>query len=354
LDGSLQIKSKVLYLRREALLVAVEKLKNGETIGPVTKAYKDKEGEEKEQDGETKKEEDENAAEKKQDTEKKDESEKVEGQTETEKVVVKKDKEEDASDKDSSEKEDELTTAPESPISEASEQTVKLAADTEESKEPTPKLVDSDATSEATSIESDLPPTPASVEPITASNETEPEPDLDEFVQANIHESLELRNPVPSKPASTLTAEDKLLPITPPVPETPTVTEPPKPTSSSTDPAIATAVPPLVRTEGPIPTVVVNGTPEEDETKTEVVIPEQSAKTMVGWEMLEMCVNWVIKEFSTDEEALARQLSNNEISFRFLWLYFVPGTVVSLQDPVSKQQMAARVISPTILDSMLG
>jgi len=62
--------------------------------------------------------------------------------------------------------------------------------------------------------------------------------------------------------------------------------------------------------------------------------------------MLQMCINWVKKEFSADEEALARQLSNKEISYRFLWLYFVPGTIVSLQDPISKQQMAARVYAP--------
>jgi hypothetical protein len=339
-----------LYLRREALLVAVEKLKNGETIGPVTKAYKDKEEDKKEEEGIKKEEEAENVGEKKKETEEKEEMETDQERAsaeegKTEQVIVKEDTAEDASDEDSSEKEGELTTAPESPISEASEQTVKLAADTEESTEATPKLGDSDATSEATSTESDLPPTPASIEPITTSNETEPEPDLDEFVQANIHESLELRNPVPSKPAGSLTPEDKLLPVTPPVPETPT--HPPKPTSSSTDTAVVTGVAPLVRTEGPIPAVLVNSNPEEDETKTEVVVPEQSAKTMVGWEMLQMCVNWVIKEFSTDEEALARQLSNNEISFRFLWLYFVPGTIVSLQDPVSKQQMAARVMSPT-------
>lgn len=335
--------------------MAVEKLKNGETIGPVTKAYKDKEEEDKKEEEEIeKKEEAENAGQEKQETEKNGETEKDEGETgpaalgtETEEVIVKEDKAEDASDKEEEEKEEELTTAPESPISEASEQTVKLAADTEESKEATPKLVDSDTNSEATSTESDLPPTPASIEPITASNETQPEPDIDEFVQANIHESLELRNPVPSKPTGSRTVEDKLLPITPPVPEPPTVTDPPKPTSSSTDPAMETAVPPSVRVEGLIPEVLVNGTPEEDETKTEVVVPEQSAKTMVGWEMLQMCINWVIKEFSTDEEALARQLSNNEISFRFLWLYFVPGTIVSLQDPISKQQMAARVIPPT-------
>jgi hypothetical protein len=70
-------------------------------------------------------------------------------------------------------------------------------------------------------------------------------------------------------------------------------------------------------------------------------------KPMQGWEMLEMVLNWVSKEFSPDEQALARQLANNEISYRFLWLHFVPGSIVSIEDPVSKQQMAARVLPST-------
>jgi hypothetical protein len=64
---------------------------------------------------------------------------------------------------------------------------------------------------------------------------------------------------------------------------------------------------------------------------------------MEGWEMLQMVIKWIRTEFAADEEALARQLANNEISYRFLWLYFVPGALISLEDPVSKQQMAARV-----------
>lgn len=66
-------------------------------------------------------------------------------------------------------------------------------------------------------------------------------------------------------------------------------------------------------------------------------------REMLGWEMLQMVLDWVNKEFSPDEQALARQLANNEISYRFLWLYYVPGSLVSMEDPVSKQQMAARV-----------
>ena len=72
-----------------------------------------------------------------------------------------------------------------------------------------------------------------------------------------------------------------------------------------------------------------------------------SDKPMQGWEMLEMVLNWVSKEFSPDEQALARQLANNEISYRFLWLHFVPSSIVSIEDPVSKQQMAARVLPST-------
>jgi hypothetical protein len=84
-----------------------------------------------------------------------------------------------------------------------------------------------------------------------------------------------------------------------------------------------------------------------EEEKVEIVSPNpqtaEELKIMDPWEMLQMVLNWVCKEFSTDEEALARQLANKEISYRFLWLYFVPGTLISLQDPISKQQMAARV-----------
>ena len=340
-------------MRREALLEAVEKLKNGETIGPVTKAYKEKEEEDRKEEQEAeKKAEAGNAEKKEQETEKEEETDKnerktLEGEAKTE-ATVQEDKGEDAADKDSSEKENKLTTAPESPTSEASEQTVTPGPETTESKEPAAilKHVDSDTTSEATSTELDLPPTPASIEPITAPGETEPKLDLDELIQANIHESLEVRNPVPSKAAGAFTTDAKLLPITPPVPEETTVSDHPKPTSPSTEPTTVTELPPIVTAEASVPAVLGNGTPEEGDDKTEVVVPTNSAKTMVGWEMLQMCINWIIKEFSTDEEALARQLSNNEISFRFLWLYFVPGTIVSLLDSVSKQQMAARVTPP--------
>ena len=85
---------------------------------------------------------------------------------------------------------------------------------------------------------------------------------------------------------------------------------------------------------------------KEDEEKTEIIrvtTTPSGQKIMEGWEMLEMVLNWVKNEFSPDEKALARQLANDEISFRFLWLYYVPGSLISVEDPVSKQQMAARV-----------
>jgi len=69
----------------------------------------------------------------------------------------------------------------------------------------------------------------------------------------------------------------------------------------------------------------------------------EEANKVDGWEMLQMALTWVHEEFSADEEALARQLANSEISYRFLWLYFVPGSIIALEDPMSKQQMAARV-----------
>ena len=79
---------------------------------------------------------------------------------------------------------------------------------------------------------------------------------------------------------------------------------------------------------------------------TEIVfrpVTGDKLKTMEGWEMLEMVISWLSKEFSPDEEALARQLANQEISYRFLWLYFTPGSLVSVEDPISKQPMAGRV-----------
>jgi len=76
-----------------------------------------------------------------------------------------------------------------------------------------------------------------------------------------------------------------------------------------------------------------------------VVVPEKpkAERELEGWEMLQMVVTWIRKEFLADEKALARQLANKEISYRFLWLYYTPGTLVSLEDPVSKQKVGARV-----------
>ena len=102
-------------------------------------------------------------------------------------------------------------------------------------------------------------------------------------------------------------------------------------------------------------------TPEDEviaEEKVEVVVPEKSKtpkteKELEGWEMLQMVINWVKKEFSADEKALARQLANGEISFRFLWLYYTPGTLISLKDPISKQKVGARVIIPSHINLIL-
>ena len=80
----------------------------------------------------------------------------------------------------------------------------------------------------------------------------------------------------------------------------------------------------------------------ELQTKADTKDPGEK-KTDLGREMLQMLVDWVKNEFSTIEAALARQLDNDEISYRFLWLFFPPGTIVSFEDPVSKQTMAARV-----------
>jgi flagellar biosynthesis GTPase FlhF len=353
-----------LYLRRQALIDAMEKLKTGETIGPVTKAFKEKEEQEQKEKGEKKKEvgekkeegeeKKEEQEEKKQEAKEEETEKKADGETqqtlselketETQDPVEKQEKSEDMADK-----EEDGATALGSPASIASEATIRPSTDKEESPDAKPlhKSIDSDATSEATSMEPDIPPTPPSVELVVSPDE--PEADPDELIQANIHESLVLRNPVPSKMTSSLTATDKLLPITPPLEADKTAISELEKALTDTAVPLAEGVPAPPFAEGLAPTMLVNGVTvdvEQPETRTEVVIPEESAKTMLDWEMLRMCINWIKKEFSTDEEALARQLSNNEISYRFLWLYFIPGTMVSLQDPISKQQMAARVDNP--------
>ena len=92
---------------------------------------------------------------------------------------------------------------------------------------------------------------------------------------------------------------------------------------------------------------------DENETKTEekvgIIVPpkpktDSPEKELLGWEMLEMVIKWIKNEFSADEEALARQLANGEISYRFLWLYYTPGTLVSVKDSVTKQQLGVRVV----------
>ena len=333
----------------------MEKLKNGETIGPVTKAFKEKEAEEKKEEEEKMTEE-----EKRKDEAKKEEGDSNAGtETEDRKTTLEpaetktEGAEEEANNPEySPDKVDEGTTVLVSPISTSVEATIKLDQTESSEAKPQQTTLDTGSPSEAPSTESDLPSTPTSVEPSTAP--TEPEPDPDELIQTNIHDAVELRNPIPSKMTDSITASDKLLPVTPPIDaEKVPIVEPAKSIPQSLMDAsmlLGGGVAPLVLGAQGLPsTVLIDGVAvevEQPEIKTEVVIPEESAKNMVDWEMLQMCINWVKKEFSADEEALARQLSNKEISYRFLWLYFVPGTVVSLQDPTSKQQMAARVYAP--------
>jgi hypothetical protein len=86
-----------------------------------------------------------------------------------------------------------------------------------------------------------------------------------------------------------------------------------------------------------------------DPEQVEVVFPAPVETEVEGWEMLQLVIDWIRNEFKADQEALARQLANNEISHRFLWLYFVPGSLISFEDPASKQQLAARVFQRFIL-----
>ena len=161
----------------------------------------------------------------------------------------------------------------------------------------------------------DIPSTPDSTD---TSNST-PDAQPDELIEANISDAKALREAPPITDIRSIAVVDKTITAIPP-------TEHPEEIKSD-----------VQVVEKPIEVV-----PEEH---IEVVIPESvdDVKMMEGWEMLQMVIKWIRNEFAADEEALARQLANNEISYRFLWLYFVPGSLISLEDPVSKQQMAARV-----------
>ena len=190
--------------------------------------------------------------------------------------------------------------------------------------------IENEDTSDTHSV-SDVPPTPPSTD--LSSTTPEPETQSSDLVDENVRGHLELREATSTMESSNRSVLSK--------PETMTdltslSADSSKPDADDTS-SVETAKPtdPEEKTET-----------KEDEETTEVVrvITPSGTKAMESWQMLEMVLNWVKNEFSADEKALARQLANNEISFRFLWLYYVPGNLISVEDPVSKQQMAARVL----------
>ena len=297
----------MLYLRRQNLEEAVQKLKRGESIGPVTKAAmeaEDKEGKGDKENTFTEKGKEGALESKPEDINGKKDEVKKEG-VETESVAI----------KDAEEvHEAAIESVPDSPASTITEVPREKRALTP-SPPSTQKSSESEDTSDTHSTNSDIPSTPDSTD---TSNST-PDAQPDELIDANNREAIELRDALPITDISSITAIDKNVTAIP-------QTEDPEEVNGE------------AQVEKPIEVVV----PEEH---IEVVIPESAddIKMMKGWEMLQMVITWIRNEFAADEEALARQLANNEISYRFLWLYFVPGSLVSLEDPVSKQQMAARV-----------
>jgi hypothetical protein len=278
---------------------AVEKLKRGETIGPTTKAATEKEEEESS------------------------------GKASTEEGKLKEVADADGNEQKGQEETEGSSEEVADTVTDSGAATVIETPPGEDEKDiPSTKAAqkpyESEDSSDSHSTDSDIPPTPAFSD-IQTSN-----PDLQaEFAEANIRETQELRSTAfkaeiaPQVSQSLVTSIDAALSETPQTAE-PLQKDETHDTSSQTP-------------DKPVE-------PVEAE-QIEVVHPDTSddVKTMEGWEMLEMVLRWVCKEFSADEEALARQIANKEISFRFLWLYYVPGSLISLQDPISKQQMAARV-----------
>jgi len=179
------------------------------------------------------------------------------------------------------------------------------------------KTSESEDNSDSTSTNSDIPATPDSTDAASSNADVQP----DELIEANVQEATELRGAALNM--GSITTIEKAVSATMQI----------------------TDEPEKIETEKLVDDKPAEMAPEE---YTEVVIPgtDDEVKIMEGWEMLQMLLRWILNEFAADEEALARQLANNEISYRFLWLYYVPGSLISLQDPISKQQMAARVSLP--------
>ena len=297
------------------------KLKRGESIGPITKAAMEKDQDKKEGENPESKEEE---AKKEGETEKK-VGEKEDGQT-VEIIEI----------EDSKGDNVEVHTVEVIPDSPSSITTEVPAKHVKPASAASQKTVETEDGSDTTSTDYDIPPTPAETDTSTPNSDTQV-PDL---VAENVREAIELRKTSPDFPQTVESAvseppKQAVSPEKPKEEEKPTTIESPKKPQGGDFPW-----PPAYMLPNGIP-------PAMEEEKVEIVSPNpqtaEELKIMDPWEMLQMVLNWVCKEFSTDEEALARQLANKEISYRFLWLYFVPGTLISLQDPISKQQMAARV-----------
>jgi hypothetical protein len=185
-----------------------------------------------------------------------------------------------------------------------------------------------DSTSDTHSI-SDIPATPASTDTTNSRADTRT-PDL---LKENLRDSHSIRQSASSSIPSAATDDELFRTI---ISQSPPIND----LFLSANAGIATSVTGAMR---------LNPMDPKAE-RIEVLRPESpSAKTMDSWEMLKLVIDWVDKEHAADEEALARQLANGEISYRFLWLYYTPGSMISLEDPVSKQQMAARVNLPLFL-----
>ena len=264
-------------------------MKRGESIGPITKVAieKENEGEEPADAKQTKESE-----------------EKKPVETDEDKMVK------DITDRDES-SEARIEPIPDSP---SSIKTIVPLNEKESIRDSIPQRpTEAEDSSDATSTDSDIPPTPVTIDEASIP-----------YNQASILEDENIREVTELKRIDFGTA----------LPEIPQITQLPEKLDCDDTSSIITEKPIKIHTD-----------PQRFEEKIVAVRPVApgDGKVMEGWEMLQMVIDWIRKEFSADEEALARQLANKEISYRFLWLYYTPGSLISLEDPISKQQMAARV-----------
>jgi len=203
--------------------------------------------------------------------------------------------------------------------------------------------VEGEDTSDTHSV-SDIPPTPPSTDMSTTTSE--PETRSSDLVDENIREQLALREITSTAEISNrsiLSNPDTISDLTPNIPSTSKKQEAEESSSEQTEKTTDSKETPESKDE------------EEERTEIVRIVTPLGAKSMEGWEMLEMVLNWVKNEFLADEKALARQLANDEISYRFLWLYYIPGSLISVEESVSKQQVGARVIPlPCRLNSLFA